>query len=82
MPFLYRSMPCLKRLVFRLHRQGARFDPRSIHVGFVVDNVALNKGFLRVVGFIHISIISPVLHANTSVHHRRNMIVAFYRVFN
>jgi hypothetical protein len=51
-------------------------------VGFVVYNVTLNKGFLRVRGFTHISIIPPVLHANTSVHHRRNIIVTIDNVFN
>jgi len=75
-------MPCLKRLVLRPSSPRARFDPRSIHVGFVVDNVALDKGFLRLRGFTRISTIPPVLHANASVHHRRNTIVAIDSVFN
>jgi hypothetical protein len=33
-----------------LHR-GPGFDPESGHVGFVVDNVALGAGFLRVLRF-------------------------------
>ena len=44
----------------------ARFRSQVSHVGFVVDKVQLEQGFLPVVLFSPISIISPILH--TQVH--------------
>jgi hypothetical protein len=40
----------------------ARFDPGSVHVGFVVDKVALGQVFPRVLWFSPVNFISPVLH--------------------
>jgi hypothetical protein len=39
-----------------------RFDPRSVHVGFMVDKVALGQVFLRVFRFSRVNFIPPVLH--------------------
>jgi hypothetical protein len=41
----------LRRLVAGLPLRRPGFDPGSVHVGFVVDKVALGQVFLRVVGF-------------------------------
>jgi hypothetical protein len=38
-------MPWLRRLVAGLWPRRLGFDPGSIHVGFVVDKVALGQGF-------------------------------------
>jgi hypothetical protein len=38
-------VPLLRQLVARLLRRRRVFDPGSIYVGFVVDKVALGKGF-------------------------------------
>jgi hypothetical protein len=38
------------------------FNPRLIHVGLVVDKVANNKGFLQVIQFSFVRIISPTIH--------------------
>jgi hypothetical protein len=38
------------------------FDPKSVHVGFVVDKVALRQVFPRVRRFSHVNIIPPLLH--------------------
>jgi hypothetical protein len=38
----------------------ARFDVGSVHLGFVVDKVALGQGFSRVLRFSAVSFISPV----------------------
>jgi hypothetical protein len=38
------------------------FDPGSVHVGFVVDKVALGQGFPRVLRFSPVTFISPVFH--------------------
>jgi hypothetical protein len=39
-----------------------RSDPGSVHVGFVVDKVALGQVFLRVLRFSPVNFIPPVLH--------------------
>jgi hypothetical protein len=48
-----------------------RFDPGLIHVGFVVDRVALGQDFIRVFLFYPDSIIAPMLpshlHVNTAL---------------
>jgi hypothetical protein len=43
------------------------FDPGSVHVGFVVDKVALGQVFLRVLRFFPVSFIPSVLHNNHRV---------------
>jgi hypothetical protein len=42
-------------------------SPRTVHVGSVVDEVALEQGFLRVFPFSPMNIISPMLHSHVSV---------------
>jgi hypothetical protein len=37
-------------------------NPGSVHVGFVVDKVALGQGFPRVLRFSPVNFIPPVLH--------------------
>jgi hypothetical protein len=39
-----------------------RFDPGLVHVGFVVDKVALGQVFSRVLRASPVSLIPPVLH--------------------
>jgi hypothetical protein len=60
-PFFGRAVPWLRSLVAGLSPQRPGFAPWSIHVGFVVDKVALGQVFLRVLRF------SPV---NISFHRR------------
>ena len=38
------------------------FDPGSVHVGFVLDKVALGQVFPRVLRFSPVNFIPPVLH--------------------
>jgi hypothetical protein len=45
------AVPWLRRLVTGLSLRRPGFDPGSVHVGFVVDKVALGQAFLRVVAF-------------------------------
>jgi hypothetical protein len=40
--------------------------PRSVHVGFVVDKVALGQVFLWVLRFFPVNIIPPWLHTHIS----------------
>jgi hypothetical protein len=51
----------LRRLLVVLSQRRPVFSPRSIHVGFVMDKVALGQGFLRVIRFSPVSIIPPSL---------------------
>jgi hypothetical protein len=52
----------LRRLVAGLSPRRPGFDPRSVHVGFVVDQVALGQDFPRVLRFSPVSFFPPVLH--------------------
>jgi hypothetical protein len=36
-----------------------RLDPKPVHMGFVVNKMALRRGFLRVIRFSSVSIIPP-----------------------
>jgi hypothetical protein len=49
-------------------------------VGFVVDNAALEKVFLRVLHFSLASIIPPMLHTHSLIYHRRCFISAIQSV--
>jgi hypothetical protein len=54
-----RAVPWLRRLVAGLSPRSPVFAPRSVHVGFVVDKVALGQVFLRVLRFSPVSIVPP-----------------------
>jgi hypothetical protein len=51
-------VPWLRRLVAGLSPRRPEFDPGSVHVGFVVDTVALGQ----VLRFSPVNFIPPVLH--------------------
>lgn len=57
--------PCAS-VVGLLTRMSA-FDPRSVHVTFVVGNVALGQVFLAVFGFSSDSISPPMFHTHLHV---------------
>ena len=57
-----KAMPWLRRLVACLPQRRPGFDPGSVHVGFVVDKVALGQVFPRVLRFSPVIFIPPVLH--------------------
>jgi hypothetical protein len=52
------AVPWLRRLVAGLSPRR----PASVHVGFVVDKVALGQVFLRVLRIFPVNFIPPVLH--------------------
>jgi hypothetical protein len=56
------AVPWLRRLAAGLPPWRPRFDPGSVHVGFVVDKVALGQVFPRVLRFSPVNFIPPVLH--------------------
>jgi hypothetical protein len=63
-----RAVTWLRRLVAGLSLRSPGFEPRSIHVGFVVEKVALGQVFLRVLRFSPVNIIPPSL--SNSYHHQ------------
>jgi hypothetical protein len=52
----------LRRFVAGLLPRRPGFDPGTVHVGFVVDSVALGQGFLRVLRFYPVNFMSPLLN--------------------
>jgi hypothetical protein len=61
-------VPWLRRLVAGLSPRRPGFDPGSVNVGFVVDEVALGQVFLLVLRFSPVSIILLVLHTHLHLH--------------
>ena len=55
-------LPRLSRLVAGLSSRRPGFDPKPVHVGFLVDKVAFGQVFPRVLRFSHVNFIPPVLH--------------------
>jgi hypothetical protein len=53
------------------------FDPGSVHLGFVVDKVALRQNFPRVLLFSLVNFIPPVLHYTE----KRKKVIIFLFVF-
>jgi hypothetical protein len=60
--YITKAVPWLRRLAAGLPPRRPGFDPGSVHVGFVVDKVALGQVFPRVPRFSPVSFIPPVLH--------------------
>jgi hypothetical protein len=56
------AVPWLRRLAAGLPPWRPGFDPGSVHVGFVVDKVALGQVFPRVLRFSLVNFIPAVLH--------------------
>jgi hypothetical protein len=62
------AVPWLRRLVADLSPLKLGFDPGLFHVGFVVDKVALEQIFPRVLRFSPVNFITPVLHYTKKKH--------------
>jgi hypothetical protein len=58
-----KGVPWLRRSVDGLASRRPGFDPSSIPVGFVVDELALQQLSVRVLRFYPVDIIAPLLHA-------------------
>jgi hypothetical protein len=56
------AVPWLRRLAAGLPPRRPGFDPGSVHVGFVVDKLALGQVFPRVLRFSPVNFTPPVLH--------------------
>jgi len=70
----FQVVPLLGRLVAVLSLQIVVFDPKPIHVGILLDNVAPKRGFVRTLRF-------PPSHRSTNalyslIYHRRCMKLA------
>jgi hypothetical protein len=63
--------PWLRRLAAGLPPRRPGFDPGPVHVGFVVDKVALGQGFPRVLRFSPVNFITRKRTKNNHhLHHR------------
>ena len=58
-----KAVPWLRRSVDGLSSRRPGFGPRSIPVGFVVDEVALQQVSVGMLRFYPVDIIAPLLHA-------------------
>jgi hypothetical protein len=56
-----KAVPWFRRLAASLPPHSPGFDPGSVHVGFLVDKVALGQVFCQVLWFSPVSFIPPVL---------------------
>ena len=69
--FGFQTVPWVGQLIAGLSPPELVFDPRSVDVGFVVDNVALGQVSLQVLQFSPVSIVSPMfdthLHLQVSL---------------
>jgi hypothetical protein len=57
-------MSCSGRLVAGPSPRSPGLDPRTVNVRYVVDKVAFGRVFLRVLRFLPVTVISPVLHSH------------------
>jgi hypothetical protein len=62
-----KAVPWLRRLAAGLSQRKTGFDPRPVHVRFVVNKVTLKEDFLPVLLFAPVSIILPMLHTQLHV---------------
>jgi hypothetical protein len=63
------TMPWLRWSVASLSQQSSRFDPKPVHMRFVVDRVALPQVFLPLLQFSPASVIPPMLHAHSPIYY-------------
>jgi len=49
-------------------------------MGFVIDKLALGRGFLRVIRFSLVIVIPPILHTHLLICHKRHITLAVYSV--
>jgi len=67
------AMPWPRHLVTRLSSQRPGFSPRLVHVGFVMDSVALGHGFLPVHQF---SLSLSFHHCSIFICHWHHLVLA------
>jgi hypothetical protein len=57
------------------------FDPGSVHMGFVLDKVALKQVFTRVLRFSPVNFIPPVLHYS-EIRKKKKLIIFITGLYN
>jgi hypothetical protein len=62
--------------------QSPGFNPRSVHVGYVAELLAMGQASLRVLRFAPVSIIPPTNHMHSFIYHRHNTVTAIDSVVN
>ena len=75
------TVPWLQLLLASLSQQGQRFNPRSVHIGYLVHKVALAQVLLWVFVSYPVSIISPMLHTRL-ICHQHYMLLAIDVIIN
>jgi hypothetical protein len=73
-------MTRLSVLVAGLSPRRLGFDPGPFRVRFVVDEVAIGQGFLRVLRFSLVNIIPPILHTHSFIYYRHYINLAIENV--
>jgi hypothetical protein len=61
------AVPNFRRLVAGFSPWSSGFAPRTVHMEFVLDKVAMGKFSLRVLQFSPVSIIPPLLHIHSCI---------------
>jgi hypothetical protein len=74
------AVPWLRRLVAGLLSRRPGFDPWSVHVGFMVDKVALGQVFFSSTSVFPVSFIPPVLHYTEK--RKKKLIIFITRLHN
>jgi hypothetical protein len=59
----------MRQLVTTLETWRSSFKPRPVHVGFLVDTVALGQVFLQIIQSYHVRIIPPVFDFHSFIYH-------------
>lgn len=65
------AVPWLRPLVASLSTRQHQFNPRSAHVGFVVDKLTIDQGFLLVYQLSSAFTIPTLFHAHSFLYDRR-----------
>ena len=71
---LFKAVLWLRGLVANQPAWRSRFDPRLVHVGFILHKAAFGQVSLRVLQFSPVTIIPPVLTVILSMCHRKYVI--------
>jgi hypothetical protein len=63
------SLQWLRQIVITLETWRYRFNPRPVHMGFLVDRVVLGQVFLQILQSSHVRIIPPMFHFHSFLYH-------------
>jgi len=64
------ALPWLRQSVAGFSQRGPEFNPTAVHVGYVLDKVAVGRVFLPGFQISPVNIISPMFHIHSSIYHQ------------